>query len=251
MSSRAACIIICLLVAMGLSSCYTTLSLAPLEDYRTYHGYEMDYADSTDENGKTTPAPLSPHIYRCGNDWYVAAVQREFKFPRMRGGLEMRVVGGSYVEETRLEPILTAQNAQPVIRYHKIMPRFAAMLLQPDDKYRIVNISGNVINVEPNQVTRHAVLNRNPEFSNRLIVAAIKDAGGKWLDELPPNAQAIHSPYLESRKQTTYSWKIVESTQSSAPLHCYILSGIALVCVDVPIIVLSTAVFLLAIMPPM
>lgn len=189
-----------LLGACMLSSCYTNVNQAWFQ--RQHSGYVLDY--HTDEAAGLRG--LSPQLYRCGEDWYIAAFRSDVRV-RERW---LHFVAESYRERHVLT--LTPQPGRPV-SYHKITPEMAGWLLRSDQE-------------------SYAWL------TEAKVTEELAKAGGEWLDTLPPGAKPVEAEFLKHCRTRT---EHVEVRSAEDPWYAYPMSGLTFVCVDVPCSAAATA----------
>ena len=188
--------------ALLLASCYTNVNQAWFN--KQYTGYKLDYY--TDEPAGLRGLP--PVLYRCGEDWYIAAIRSEVK----DRDYHLHFAAESF--HKRHAFALTQQEGRPVC-YHKITPEMARWLLRSDHE--------------------------SPDwFSHDRVIHELSKAGGGWLEQLPPGAKAVNAEFLKyCRARANY---VEESPAEPDPWYTYPLAGLTFLCVDVPCSVAATVV---------
>lgn len=131
-------------------------------------------------------------LYYCGEGWYVAAVRCRAKVYGDHLPLVSLWGQHRYV-------ILHPEGADnPVLCYHKITPTMAARMQQE----------------------QHSILTHE-------LMAALREAGGAWVESLPPDAQRVRITCIGR-------YALAEQT-SHDPWYAYPAAGLTLLCVDVPL----------------
>ena len=187
---------------LALCSCYTNVNQAWFN--KQYTGYRLDYY--TDEPVGLRGLP--PVLYRCGEDWYIAAIRcevkdRDYHLHFVREGFHRRHGFA-----------LTPLPGRPVA-YHKITPEMARWMLRSDHE--------------------------SPEwFKHDSVIRELSKAGGEWLEQLPPGAVPVKAEFLKyCRARANY---VEELPAEPTPWYTYPLAGLTFLCVDVPCSAVATAV---------
>ena len=132
-------------------------------------------------------------LFRCGEEWYVAAV-------RCRAEVYEDHLPPVSLWKHRRSVILHPEDAEKAaLCYHKITPAMAARMQQE----------------------RHTILPHE-------LKAALREAGGAWVESLPPDAQRVNASYIGH-------YALAEQTGSHAPWYAYPAAGLTLLAVDVPL----------------
>ena len=193
--------------SMLLTSCYTNVNQAWFN--KQYAGYQLDY--HTDE--PTGLRGLPPVLYRCGEDWYIAAICSEVK----DRDYHLHFVAESF--RKRHAFTLTQKEGRPVA-YHKITPEMVSWLLHSDQQ-------------------------SYDWFTTGKLEAEFAKAGGEWLEQLPPGARAVNAEFLKyCRARADY---VEELPAEPDPWYTYPLAGLTFLCVDVPCSAAATAVSVAAV----
>lgn len=190
-----------------LSSCYTNINQRIAGPYREHSGFDLYYAEGWH------PQAQSPSLYRCGDDWYLAAVRCKVKtqcvMPMVYG------IGSGWYDRNETAP---EYFSQPHVVYHKITPSMASRL----QKY-----SSYV----------------KKRITDGMMAEDMKRAGGEWVEALPPGTQVIPAPLLAG-SLTAAHWVLVETTEYNAPWYINAAAGATFVAADIPCSAICTAVAL-------
>ena len=256
--------------ALLLSSCYTNFNQAYLR--KEYDGYLINVprkdpaptaekaakkgaeknaekgtektagkpAESTTETSQyDKPEACVPAVlYRCGEDWYIAAIRCKTKAVQQF----VHPYGTSPIENATFT--LTPLPGSPVF-YHKITAKCAQGLLSasitgPDDAdaedlpQEIRELMREYDNTDPADEEKRVKL-----YADRLVRWAawirqkyrIELAEGGWQPTLPEGAVAVPAPLLE---QEGFHMKDVYLSSVSGGLNDYILAGLTFTCIDLP-----------------
>lgn len=143
------------------------------------------------------PGQAKGELYCCGDAWYLPAV-------RCRA-------------EVRHEPFV-----QPNLWESRRPVRLAPV--KPEEPLQIVYHK-----IPPTLVQR---IQGGARLSELELSRALCEAGGEWVDTLPPNAKKVPTACAAS-------WALAEEkADSHTPWYAYPAAGVTLVCVDVPVTVL-------------
>lgn len=187
-------VLICCVGAALLSSCYTNVNQMWFKGKREYEVSHLDY--HTDAS--IGVQGLAPVLYRCGDDWYIAA-----KYTKQRDaypGRGVQWVGLAYEERHRFE-----LKAHAPVYYHKITPAMANMLLKDSAESR-------------------------SWFSEQKMRVALAQAGGSWVAQLPPGSKPVPSAFL----RRCHSSLMLVDERNYASWMTYPASWLTFLCVDVP-----------------
>lgn len=185
-----------LLLAGGLSSCYTNVNQLWFKGKREYEVCYMGYYSTPWEDAQTLPQVL----YRCGDDWYLAA-----HYNRLSDGYPYSCIQWAnfdFAERHGFEP-----DPQAPVYYHKITPELADAMLRPD------------------QVSWHW-------FSRETMLRELARAGGEWIPQLPAGAKAYSSAFLRQCKSNLLL--VEEHTVVPPSWYTYPAAGLTALVVDVP-----------------
>lgn len=178
-----------------LSSCYTNVNQLWLQGKREYELSHFDYYSDPKAGIKGLP----PSLYKCGDDWYIAA-----RYMRLADAYPYNCVqwfSASYEARHGFEGA-----AEAPVHYHKITPEMAAMLRRSDQECW-------------------------EWFSKRKMQQELAKAGGEWLPTLPAGAQAYPAIFLEYCRSDLL---VAEEHTESLPWYTYPAMGFTFLCVDVP-----------------
>lgn len=176
-----------------LSSCYSNYHQAWFQPHREYVGFELNYATEPEKETEGLP----PVIYRCGDEWYIAAVRCKLANVVTAPGLQILDGDGD-------EPSL--EKSPESICFHKITSELAYWLLRSDQE-------------------------SHRWMMEKKLRQEMKKAGGEWVAQLPEGAQSVPAPYLQYAKRQLL---LIDMARDDAPWYSYPMAGLTLVCVDVP-----------------
>ena len=188
-----------------LTGCFTAVN--QLWILRDYVGYSLDYEGSEMKGANSLP----PVLYRCGNDWYIAAVKSSVK----ENVLLHRSVSDDFYETHNF--ILTPLPDYPIY-YHKITPEMAANMQRSDQENK-------------------------QWFTADRVTDELKKAGGDWVEQLPPGAQPVQAEFLKYCRTSTFNVKELDTKNS---WYSYPMAGLTFLVVDVPFSVAATSVTIAA-----
>lgn len=132
-------------------------------------------------------------LYRCGMEWYVAAVRCRVEVH------EEHFLPVAMWEHRHCVVPIPDDKGEKKIYHHKITPAMAARMQQE----------------------RHTILPHE-------LKSALREAGGAWVESLPPDAQRVNISYLGH-------YALAEQTGNHAPWYAYPAAGLTLLAVDVPL----------------
>lgn len=176
-----------------LSSCYSNVNQAWFR--KQYEGYQFDYVTDAPAGIRGLP----PVLYRCGEDWYIAAIKSDVH----DHDPYVHCADEPFMERHRFE--LTQHFNRPVW-YHKITPAMAELLLVSD------------------QTT-------NDYFTSAHMMRDLRHAGGEWLPQLPAGAKPVPSEFFKYAK---VSVDYVRPLDTASPWYAYPLAGLTFLCIDLP-----------------
>lgn len=189
-----------------LSGCYTTRNQRWLEKYRTYEGYELRY------NEWNARWNLPAVLYRCGGDWYLAGVRREYRDDLSRRK-KVFAIEADFHERHWFNPV-GSTSPQMQVCYHRITPALAARLLSPGHQ-----------GIRPEELSRD-----------------LRRAGGDWCRQLPPGAQAVSAKELSRGLKTLPVKHIEKVISNTAPWYNYPAVAVSFVVEDVPLTIFWSSV---------
>ena len=182
------------LLACALNSCYTNINQMWFRGHRDYVGYHLDYRTDPSVNEWGLPSVL----YRCGEDWYLAAVRCALLDDYPYSGVQDFRADFFERHAFSIEP--------EGVYFHKITPELASWLLRSDQE-------------------------SHRWFTGPRLREQFARAGGEWMPVLPQDAQRVPAPYLEYAKRRLM---LTELERNDAAWYAYPMAGLTFVCVDVP-----------------
>ena len=161
---------------------------------REYVGYHLDYRTEA-EAGEWG---LSPVLYQCGADWYIAAVRCRLVDDYPYSGIQE--LGADFYTRHYFDSYPDA------LYFHKITPELAFWLLKSDQESL-------------------------KWFTRSKMESELAKAGGDWSPSLPSGAKPVPARFLEFARRRLM---LVELQKDSSPWYAYPMAGLTFLCVDVP-----------------
>ena len=191
---RRLCFLIPVMALCMLTGCYTTVNQVWVP--REYVGYSLDYKGDDAKEARSLP----PVLYRCGDDWYIAAVKSSV--------IEIsRPVHSVFDAYYKMHDFVLSPLPDYPIYYHKITPEMAANMQRSDQESL-------------------------RWFSPSRVAGELKKAGGDWMKQLPPGAQPVQAEFLKYCRSSTPQ---VKKLGTKGAWYSYPLAGLTFLAVDVPI----------------
>ena len=202
---RRLCFLIPFMALSMLTGCYTTVNQVWVP--REYVGYSLDYKGDDAKEARSLP----PVLYRCGDDWYIAAVKSSV--------IEIsRPVHSVFDGYYKMHDFVLSPLPDYPIYYHKITPEMAANMQRSDQE-------------------------SHRWFSPSRVAGELKKAGGDWMKQLPPGAQPVQAEFLKYCRTSTFNVKELDTKNS---WYSYPMAGLTFLVVDVPFSVAATSVTIAA-----
>lgn len=196
---------LCLAVCAALCSCYTNLNQQIVEGDRVFSGYDLCYV-----GGMGGYPSLRPELYRCGGDWYIAALRCRVKARPSMPPLHSIVSDWYERHET-----VAVHDRVPDLVFHKLTPHMAMRLMNARSYLK-------------------------ETITDAMMEEDMRRAGGGWVAELPSRAESVELPLLAGRTAPAH-WVLVGESSYHAPWYKSVAAGAVFVCVDVPSSVICSA----------